>query len=219
MNRLRILLVDDHALVREGLKRVLETQADLKLVGEAVDGADAVNLAAQLRPDLILLDLSMPILGGIDAIGRLLQTVAGVRIVALTVHESEGYVSEFLKAGGRGYLLKRATTDELLRAIRTVGAGDIYVDPRVSRTLVEHMVGIKRTSPTSELSERENEILRFIALGYANKQIADRLELSVKSIETYKARAMEKLHLRSRVDIVRLACERGWYTPENTKFP
>lgn len=214
MKRLRILLVDDHVIVREGVKRVLETQEDLELVGEAGDGADALKQAVQLRPDVVLIDLSMPLLTGIDVTRRLARMAPGVHVVALTVHESEAYVSEFLKSGARGYLLKRATTDELLRAIRTVGGGGIYVDPRVSRSLVDHIVGVNRPPATADLSDRETQILRFIALGYANKEIAQLLDLSVKSIETYKARAMEKLDLRGRVDIVRLARERGWYSTE-----
>lgn len=217
MNRIRILLVDDHVIVREGLKRVLETQPDLHLVGEACDGAEAVERVSELRPDLVLIDLSMPGMGGIDATNRLVKAVPSVRVVALTVHESEAYVSEFLKSGAQGYLLKRASTEELLRAIRVVGDGGVYVDPRVSRTLVEQLIGVRGGTPGSELSERETEILRFIALGYANKEIADRLKLSIKSIETYKARAMEKLKLRSRVDIVRFGCERGWYTAETSQ--
>jgi two-component system response regulator NreC len=208
MKRLRVFLVDDHAIVREGLKRVLEIQSDLELVGEAADGIEALVEIGKLEPDIALIDLSMPLLSGIDVTRRLVKSSPRVRVIALTVHESEGYVCEFLKAGAYGYLLKRATTDELLRAVRTVGGGGTYVDPRVSRTLIQHIV--TPMQPTAaDLSERETEVLRLIALGHANKEIAARLELSVKSVETYKARAMEKLGLRDRVDIVRLARERG----------
>lgn len=212
MKRLRILLADDHEIVREGLKRVLETQADLELVGEAGDGKEAIAKAIELKPDLILMDLSMPEMGGIEAAHQLVRAVPQTRVIGLTVHESQAYVSEFLKSGAQGYLLKRASTEELLRAVRAVGAGGVYVDSRISRALMEHVVGIRSsTRGSAELSDREAEILRYIALGYANKEIADRLSLSVKSIETYKARAMDKLGLRSRVDVVRLARERGWY--------
>jgi DNA-binding NarL/FixJ family response regulator len=213
MKRLRILLVDDHVLVREGLKRVLEAQPDFELAGEADDGRKALEEAARLRPDLALIDLSMPLLGGIDVTRQLAQSSPALRIIGLTVHESEGYVYEFLKAGAHGYLLKRATTEELLHAVRTVGAGGTYVDPRVSRTLVEHLVGTKVGTTGPALSDRETEVLRLIAFGYANKEIAAQLDVSVKSVETYKARAMEKLNLRGRVDIVRLANERGWFAP------
>lgn len=212
MKRMRILLVDDHVLVREGLKRVLEAQPDLELVGEAADGEQAVEQAERLRPDIVLMDLSMPLLSGIDATRRLAKSAPGMRVIALTVHESEGYVCEFLRAGAHGYLLKRATSEELLRAVRMVGAGERYVDPRVSRALFAQIIGTGNHPTALDLSDREGEVLRLIAFGYANKEIAARLDVSVKSVETYKARAMEKLGLRSRVDIVRLARDSGWFT-------
>jgi DNA-binding NarL/FixJ family response regulator len=214
MNSTRIVLVDDHTLVREGLKQLLEKQPDIELVGEASNGEEAIAVLAKVRPDVALMDLSMPTLSGIDATRRVHECSPETKVLALTVHEGEGYVREFLKAGARGYLLKRATTEELVRAIRIVGAGGIYVDPRVSGTLVENMIEPERGAATRvlDLSERETDVLRRIALGYANKEIANQLNLSVKSIETYRARAMEKLGLRDRVDIVRLATERGWFS-------
>jgi DNA-binding NarL/FixJ family response regulator len=211
MKRLRILLVDDHVLVREGLKRVLGSQPDLDLVGEAADGTEAIALARQLEPDVVLMDLSLPVISGIDVTRQLVKAQPALRILALTVHESEAYVSEFLRAGAHGYLLKRSTTEELLRAIRGVGGGQAYIDPRVSQTLVDHLVSAATRDATMSLSERETEVLRLTAFGYANKEMAARLNLSVKSIETYKARAMEKLGLRDRVDIVTLARQRGWF--------
>lgn len=213
MPNLKLMLVDDHSVVREGIKRLIDNQPDLELVGEADDGVQAVEQAKILQPDLVLMDVSMPRLNGIEATRLLKATAPHLHILVLTVHEDHGYVREFLKAGASGYLLKRASTEELLRAIRAVAVGQIYVDPRIATTLVNSIVRPHAAPPSSgaELSDREIEVLRLIALGYANKEIAARLDLSVKTIETYKARSMEKLGLKSRVDIVRLGTERGWF--------
>jgi two-component system, NarL family, response regulator NreC len=213
MTKIRILLVDDHAVVREGIKRLIDSHPDIELVGEAADGTEAVTAVDQLRPDVVMMDVSMPRLNGIDTTRQLRDAAPETKILALTVHEDDGYVREFLKAGALGYLLKRASTEELIRAIRIVAGGGVYVDPRVAETLVRTLVQPANVppSPAAELSERECEVMRLIALGYANKEIASQLDLSIKTIETYKARSMEKLGLRSRVDIVRLATERGWF--------
>jgi DNA-binding NarL/FixJ family response regulator len=211
MSPVRIVVVDDHTIVRDGLKRLLEHQPAVTIVGEADNGTAAVETVKRTAPDVVLMDLSMPGLSGTDATRTLRAACPASRVLALTVHEGEGYVREFLKAGAHGYLLKRATTDELLRAIHVVASGGTYVDPRVSRTLVETLVSPRAAQQLVDLSERETEVLRLIALGHPNKEIAANLELSVKSVETYKARAMEKLGLRDRVDIVRLALDRGWF--------
>lgn len=213
MATIRIVLVDDHAVVREGIKRLIEPQPDLELVGEASDGSEALEKVKLLRPDVVMMDVSMPGINGIEATRQLKALSPTTKILALTVHEDDGYVREFLKAGAVGYLLKRAPTDELVRAIRVVGSGGIYVDPRVTGALVNTLIPPRAdaTGPVTELSEREAEVLRLIALGFANKEIAAQLDLSIKTIETYKARSMEKLGLRSRVDIVRLGAERGWF--------
>lgn len=213
MPNLKLMLVDDHSVVREGIKRLIDSQPDLEIVGEVDDGVQAVEQANVLQPDLVLMDVSMPHLNGIEATRLLKTTAPRLHILVLTVHEDHGYVREFLRAGASGYLLKRASTEELLRAIRAVAAGQIYVDPRIATTLVNSLVRPHATPPSSgaELSDREVEVLRLVALGYANKEIAAQLDLSVKTIETYKARSMEKLGLKSRVDIVRLGTERGWF--------
>lgn len=213
MPNLKLMLVDDHSVVREGIKRLIDGQPDLEIVGEVDDGVQAVEQANVLQPDLVLMDVSMPHLNGIEATRLLKTTTPRLHILVLTVHEDHGYVREFLRAGASGYLLKRASTEELLRAIRAVAAGQIYVDPRIATTLVNSLVRPHATPPSSgaELSDREVEVLRLVALGYANKEIAAQLDLSVKTIETYKARSMEKLGLKSRVDIVRLGTERGWF--------
>src|SRR3954464_6216410 len=207
MPKLRIILVDDHAVAREGIKRLIETQPDIELVGEAADGFEALDKVKALAPDVVMMDVSMPRLNGIEATRMLKSVCPATKILALTVHEDDGYVREFLKAGASGYLLKRATTEELVRAIQRVGEGDVYVDARVAETLLKSIAQPEtaRTSTMMDLSERETEVMRLIALGYANKEIAAQLDLSIKTIETYKSRSMEKLGLKSRVDIVRLA--------------
>ena len=212
MPNVRILLVDDHAVVREGLKRLIADQADIEVVGEASDGHEAIEHVKVLRPDVVMMDVSMPHMSGVEATRELKGICPDTRILALTVHEDDAYVREFLKAGAAGYLLKRAPTEELVRAIRAVAGGGLYIDPRVANRPVQTLSQAERpgASTTVELSDREAEVLRLIARGYANKEIAAQLNLSVKTVETYKARSMEKLGLRSRVDIVRIAVERGW---------
>ena len=212
MAKLRIFLVDDHAVVREGLKRLIGSQPDIEVVGEAGDGAEALARIKELCPDVVMMDVSMPGLGGVEATRQLKAICPSMKILALTVHEDDAYTREFLKAGASGYLLKRALTDELLRGIRTVASGKIYLDPRIADRLVNTLIEPERASSpaTAELSDREAEVLRLIALGYSNKEIAAQLNISVKTVETYKSRSMEKLGLRSRVDIVRIAVERGW---------
>jgi two-component system response regulator NreC len=209
MGNLRVLLADDHAVVRAGLKALLEAQPDLSVVGEAADGRTAVDLACQLLPDVAVVDVSMPGLGGAEVTERIARDCPRVRVVALTAHEESGYVRRLLAAGAAGYVLKRSAADELVRAVRAVAAGETYLDPGVAGGVVERL----RDAPppaTAELSEREAEVVRLIAHGYSNKEIAAKLGLSVKTVETYKTRSLEKLGLRSRVDIVRYAAGRGW---------
>jgi two-component system, NarL family, response regulator NreC len=213
MNVIRVLLADDHAIVREGLKALINAQPGLEVVGEAADGLTALALAAELDPDVAVVDMSMPGLNGAQVTSRLLQARPGRKVLALTVHEDRAYLRLLLDAGATGYVLKKAAAEELVRAIRAVAAGEMYLD----RT----MAGAARddNSPSQpvyhepsevELSEREAEVVQLIAQGYSNKEIAARLRLSVKTVETYKMRSMEKLGMRSRVDIVRYACRRGW---------
>ncbi|MEO2087900.1 MAG: response regulator transcription factor [Gemmataceae bacterium] len=209
MGNLRVLLADDHAVVRAGLKALLDAQPDLSVVGEAADGLTAVELAGQLQPDVAVVDVSMPGLGGGEVTEGIARDYPRVRVVALTAHEESGYVRRLLAAGAAGYVLKRSAADELVRAVRAVAAGEGYLDPGVAGGVVERL----RDAPppaTAELSERETEVVRLIAHGYSNKEIAAKLGLSVKTVETYKTRSLEKLGLRSRVDIVRYAAGRGW---------
>ena len=211
MAKLHILLADDHAIVREGLKRLIDAEGDMRVIGEAADGAEAIEKATRLCPDVAVVDVSMGTVNGAEATRRIRAVCPNTRVLALTVHEDTSYLRELLDAGAAGYVLKRAAADELIRAIRAVASGGLYVDPRIAAKLV-HTAAPKAASPSAvaELSEREGAVLRFIAQGYTNKEIAAQLGLSVKTVETYKARSMEKLGLRSRVDIVRTATERGW---------
>jgi DNA-binding NarL/FixJ family response regulator len=214
MAKLRILLADDHAVVREGLKALISSQPDMEVVGEAVDGLDAVALAHTCAPDVVVIDVSMPVLSGGEATARICRELPGTRVLALSVHDEVGYVRRLLEAGAAGYMLKRLAADALIAAVRSVAAGGVYLDPLVAGSVVAEAVG-RASSGTEErpaLSEREGDVLRMIAQGYSNKEIAAALNISVKTVETYKARAMEKLALDSRVAIVRFAAEQGWLT-------
>jgi DNA-binding NarL/FixJ family response regulator len=181
------------------------------VIGEASDGPSAVALVADLDPDVVVVDVSMPGLNGAEVATRLRAARPDRKVLALTVHEDAGYLRLLLEAGAAGYMLKRAAAAELVRAVRAVAAGGTYLDPAMAGRVVDDLV--RPTEPpatTAELSERETEVVRLIALGYSNKEIAARLGVSVKTVETYKSRSMEKLAIRSRVDIVRYAAGRGW---------
>lgn len=211
MSKVSVLLADDHAIVRNGLRSLLAAAPDMAVVGEAEDGATAVAAAGELRPAVVVMDVSMPGAGGVDATDRIRRAWPEVRVLALTAHEDPGYLRKLLAVGATGYLLKRTAADELLRAVRAVAAGGTYLDPSVAGQVVQEFAAPGRgAAKTGELSERELEVLRPLAEGYSNKQIAARLGVSVKTVETYKSRAMEKLGLRSRVELVRYAVEQGW---------
>ena len=217
MSKLRIFLADDHAVVREGLKSLVNSQPDMEVVGEAGDGHAALRGAGELRPDVLVLDITMPELNGLDVTERLKQACPRVRVLALTVHEDTSYLRQLLQAGASGYVLKRGAAEELILAVRTVAAGGVYLDPSLAGRVVSGYLGGPfglPSSPRGDLSEREAEVLRRIALGYSNKEIAAQLGVGVRSVETYKTRLMEKLDLRSRADIVRYALHQGWLQEE-----
>lgn len=207
----RVLLADDHAVVREGLKVLINSQADMIVVGEVTDGVQAVEAARRLQPDVLVMDLSMPELGGAEATMIVRQECPAVRVLALTVHEERSYLRQLLGAGASGYVLKRAAAEELVQAVRAVAGGGVYIDPAVAGAMVEeYLEGNGEGEPgVSVLSEREHAVIVRIARGYTNKEIAAELDLSVKTVETYKARVAEKLGLRTRVDIVRWATRQG----------
>ena len=213
MTELRVFLADDHAVVREGLKALINAQPGMAVVGEAGDGLDACERVPALRPDVVVMDVSMPGLTGSQATERLRRECPLVKILALTVHEDKGYIRQLLAAGAAGYVLKRAAAEELIHAIRVVAAGGVYLDPTMAGKVVGGFVrrAAEASTPNgAALSEREVEVARLTAAGHSNKEIATRLDLSVKTVETYRARGMEKLGLKSRADLVRYAVQQGW---------
>jgi DNA-binding NarL/FixJ family response regulator len=209
MGKVRVMVVDDHAVVREGLRSILNRERHLEVVGEAVDGEDACVQAAALRPEIVIMDVSMPRLNGADATRRVLAVSPASSVIALTAHDEPPYVRELLNAGARGYVLKRAVIEDLVRAIAVVSNGGLFLDPELA----------KRTTPSAapnagvlsvELTSREIEVASMTALGHSNAEIAARLKLAVKTVETHKARLMDKLGLRTRAQLVRYALYRGW---------
>ena len=209
---IRVMLADDHPVVRGGLKQLIDSQPDMCVVGEAVDGEEAWRSATSLGPDVLVVDLSMPVVDGVEATRRVKRDRPSVRVLALSVHEERVYLTQLLRAGASGYILKRTAAEELLRAIRTVASGDTYIDPALAGTVVEGYLDSQLShQPSSDaLSERERDVLIRIAKGFSNKEIATELALSVKTVETYKGRVAEKLGLRTRVQIVKFAAQQGW---------
>lgn len=221
MNSLRIFLVDDHAVLREGLRLLIEAQTDMTVVGQAGDGVTAVQQVPTLRPDVVVMDVSLPQMDGGGATERIKQSWPEARVLALTRHQDGAHLRRLLQAGAAGYALKRMAADELIGAIRQVARGETYLDPSLMERMMENYAG--RATPTGnatlllrELSEREGQVLRRVAWGESNKEIAANLDISVKTVEYHKARAMEKLHLRSRTEVVRYALLQGWLHAENT---
>jgi len=213
MSKLRILLADDHEIFREGLKTLVSAQPDMQVIGEANNGRTAVALAQQLQPDIVVMDVSMPELNGLKATEKLKRLCPDIKILTLTRHTDDGYLQQLLKVGASGYVLKQSAASELIRAIRTVSSGNTYLDPALTERIVSNFVGgrsARGTPAGRNLSGREEEVLRFIAWGYSNKEIAARLSLSIKTVEAHKTNAMQKSGMKSRIDIVRYALLQGW---------
>jgi DNA-binding NarL/FixJ family response regulator len=202
-----ILLADDHAIVRQGLKLILAAHADLEVVGEAANGREAVELAAKLRPDIVLLDVQMPELNGMEATTKMVAANPRIRILVLSMHKEAVYVREILRAGARGYILKDSIDTELLSAIRSVANGDGYLSPAVSGALNDKAKDLN--DPVGLLSAREREVLLLIAEGKTNKEIATRLNLSVYTVDSHRGKIMEKLNLHSAGELVRFAMKNG----------
>jgi DNA-binding NarL/FixJ family response regulator len=216
-SKLRVLLADDHNVVRAGLRALIDAQDDMEVVAEAADGEAACRLASETMPDVAVMDVSMPRLGGAQATERIRREQPATRVLALTVHEDRGYLHHLLGAGASGYLLKRAAADDLIHAIRTVARGGTYLDPSLAGKVLGGLVARAAsagTVPTDVLSDREEEVMRLIARGFTNREIAERLDVSVKTVETHKARAMEKLGVESRAGIVGYAIRSGWLAPD-----
>ena len=209
MTIIRVVLADDHETVRQGLRLLIDGQADMKVVGEAGDGRTAIARAESLHPDVVVLDVSMPTMNGLEATRGLREVVPATAVVALTRYNDEAYVREVLGAGAIGYVLKQSASSELLHAIRAAAAGVRYLDsdlipPSAPSRRQRHVGALPLISP------REREVLRLTALGESNKEIATALEISVKTVEAHKANGMRKLDLRGRIDVVRYAALQGW---------
>jgi len=210
---LRILLADDHVIVRHGLRLLIDSQPDMTVIAEAGDGETAVQRAVQLKPDVIVMDISMPGMNGLIATRKLRQLQPGAAIVTLTRHSDDAYLQELLRAGVSGYVLKQSAPTELLHAIRAAAAGGQYLDSALTARVTAGFLGKpgkREARPGATVSERESEVLRLNASGYSNKEIASRLSLSVKTVEAHKANAMRKLELNGRIDIVKYAILQGW---------
>ncbi|HHX38871.1 MAG TPA: response regulator transcription factor [Armatimonadetes bacterium] len=217
-DKIRLLLADDHAVLRSGLRLLLSEQPDMEVVGEAADGEEAIEKTRELNPDILLLDITMPGIGGLDALDRIKKECPQVRIVVLTMHDDESYMERVMASGGSGYVLKKAADTELISAIRAVHQGGVYLHPSMTRALVNQLqrrsaAEERQSRLESKLSEREREVLKLIAEGYTNKEIADMIFLSVKTVETHKAHIMDKLELRSRAELVRYALDNGLLKP------
>jgi DNA-binding NarL/FixJ family response regulator len=212
-SRLRILLADDHVTVRQGLKMLIESQGDMTVVSEASDGAAAVEQARALRPDVVVMDISMPGMNGLVATRTLKSIQPDSVIVILTRHGDDAYLQELLRAGADGYVLKQSAASELVQAIRATAARNQYLDSALTARVTAGFLaksGRKAQATGVNLSDREAEVLRLIAAGYSNKEIAAQLELSVKTVEVHKANASRKLGLKGRIDIVKYALLQGW---------
>ena len=221
--KIRVLIADDHAVLRAGLRLLLNGQPDMEVVGEATDTTDVVKVARDTRPDVVLLDLAMPGQGGLSALAALRQSCPETRVLVLTMHDDPAYLRAVLDAGGDGYMIKSSADSELLSAIRSVQQGRPFVDKAFGEDVLQSTRTRKPMRPgkwaeqiaaiTKPLSAREREVLTLLAHGYTNQEVADRLELSVKSVETYRSRLMEKLGLRSRAELIRYALEHGVLKP------
>lgn len=201
-------MADDHAVVRQGFSRILAAHADMEVVGEAGNGREAIELAEELKPDVVVMDVSMPELNGIEATRRLMKAAPRIRVLALSMHKDSVYVREILRAGAQGYLLKDASDDDFLAAVRAVGQGQGYISPSVSEAVLSdyrrHV-----TDPIDLLTSREREVLQLIAEGKTNKEIAAALHLSIYTVDAHRGRIMEKLNLHSSGEIVRFAMRNG----------
>ena len=209
---IRIILADDHKIVREGLRSILEKELNMKVVAQSEDGRTTVELAQSLVPDIVIMDVSMPGMNGIEATRQITANVSGVRVIALSMHSDKRYVSEMLRAGASGYLLKHSALDELGRAIQTVLANKIYVSPEIAGVIVQDYVkhlGAAKPSHPAPLTTKEREVLQLIAEGRSTKEIAARLKVSIPTVETHRHHIMEKLQLHTVAELTKYAIREG----------
>jgi len=213
VNTLRIFLADDHVVMREGLRSLVNAQSDMNVVGEAGSGRAALLQAREMQPDVVIMDVSMPDMNGLQVTELLKRTCQKIMVLILTAHDDGGYLRQLLEVGASGYVLKKAAADDLIKAIRVVADGGVYLDPSLAGKVVGGYLGKRGLGGKTlgnEISEREAEVLRLVAWGYTNKEVAGYLRISVKTVETHKANLMQKLDLKSRVEIVRYALRQGW---------
>jgi DNA-binding NarL/FixJ family response regulator len=212
--KVRIVLADDHPIVLDGLRSLIRAERDFEIVGEAASGLAALKIIRESQPDIAVLDISMPELNGIMLSRRLAAEMPALLLLVLTLHEDRAYLNQALEAGVRGYVLKRSAVENLVQAIRAVMVGGLYIDPAIvgrvfdSKRANKRLAARKGVAPS--LTDREADVLKLAALGFTNKEIASRLDVGVKSIETYKARGLEKLGLKTRAELVRYASGQGW---------
>ncbi|HEX2351034.1 MAG TPA: response regulator transcription factor [Ktedonobacterales bacterium] len=211
--KIRVLLADDHTILRAGLRMMLDAQPDIEVVGEASDGRQALAEAQRLQPDVVLMDITMPEMNGIEATRQVKRTLDSTRVLILTMHENEEYLFQVLRAGASGYILKEAASTELISAIRIVWAGRFYMSPSAQSMMVGDYLQRVRSGEErdsySALTEREREILKLVAEGHTNNQIAERLFISPKTVDTHRTHIMDKLNLHSRAELVKYAMRRG----------
>jgi len=217
------MIADDHAILRSGLRLLVNAQADMEVVSEAPDGQQAVQAALDTKPDVALMDLTMPGTGGMRALQDILRDCPQTRVLVLTMHDDPAYLRSVLSAGASGYVLKRSVDAELLTAIRAVHRKGTFVDPSLADVLIEDVLRKRGAKPRPKrsvniLSERELEVLKLVARGYSSQQIAKQILVGVKSVETYRARLAQKLGLRTRSDVVRFAVQMGLLTPETLEL-
>ncbi|MEO8972278.1 MAG: response regulator transcription factor [Ktedonobacteraceae bacterium] len=210
---IHILLADDHTILRAGLKMMLNAQPDMEVVGEAQDGSHAISETRRLQPDIVLMDVTMPDINGIEATRQIKKIQPEVKILVLTMHENDEYVFQALRAGASGYMLKEAADTELITALHVIQSGQFYLSPSAQSVMVgdylQRVHSGEEKDSYSSLTEREREILRFVAEGYTNNQIAERLVISPKTVDTHRTHVMDKLNLHSRAELVKYAMRRG----------
>jgi DNA-binding NarL/FixJ family response regulator len=214
MDKIRIVLADDHAILREGIRALLEDQPDMTVVGEAADGRTAVEFAREHRPDVIVMDIGMPLLNGLEATRQIKRDYPDVEVLVLTMHDNEEYVSQLLGAGASGYVLKRAASAELVTAIRAVAQGQSYLSPAVTKLLIEGYIGRKPAESAvidtfHTLTAREREVLQLVAEGHTNSQIATLLNISLKTVKAHRSNLMQKLGIHDRGELIKMAIQRG----------
>jgi two-component system response regulator NreC len=211
MNKIRVLLADDHTILRDGIRALLDDQADIEVIGEAQDGQATVKMTAQLQPDVVVMDIAMPLLNGLEATRQIQRDFPQVKVLILTMHENEEYIRQVLAAGALGYVLKDAAARDLLGAIRAVYQGEAVLSPAITRLVIEDYLrwgDIRPPDSTNGLTSREREVLQLIAEGYTNKEIAEILCLSIKTVQSHRTNLMSKLDLHDRGELIKYAIQK-----------